>query len=1722
MTISNRSLCVRSVVPPMAALGLLGTVFAACSSDSTSPHTIPAPQSGDASTAADSGDASTRADSSVDHAAATPSTTFEPQLPPAINTLTPKPNVLAATKAQADVVTVKDDSLEFPLESAADVLAWEQGRIVASAPGTGTGYNPFGFARRVVSITQSNGKIIVLTERVGIASLVDGELRFRGDMGGVPVDLSKVDVAWVAKNLYKTFDPFASQPAGIGHLRNNWIVRPLPGGGPGQPSWFGDAIDALYDVGQSVYEACSDGVCTIYNTVADFARSLMPPYSGSIDISPNMSLPKMVIPIVQDLNVQRTITTKKGVELKLFLRGNVNVNAQVETLNPAFTFGFKTGNALTFLSPVAAAMAAEYSVDVHARLKGNVGLEADFEAGIGTDAAGADAGKTLQQQNLDYAANVISAEKKALFGDPAFEPSATFTKTLLQGRPLVQVFMAGPVPVVITETMQLDLACGFEAKASVKTTVDLAVDSSVRFAAKYKDFRPSIETPSFELNPTVSTSVLGSGSIVAHCGLIPRINVFVYDSVGVFVGLRGSMVAEGKYESTCSPNSTAPDGKVSLKVGPNVGVPLGIRVQPPFSSFAGSAVPGYETPTLEAYSHDFGTIYSHEWPVPGIGFCTPLCGNGMRDEGDDPQNPTETDVDCGGECVAQCDRGKRCEENEDCKEPYVCINKVCADNSSAASCANGVRDSDEADIDCGGLCPAKCAVGKHCSQGTDCASQACKAGAWGSGLCVASKCENGVRDVVCDGDNCAESGVDCGGPCPAKCRTGQLGAVAKDCESGFSDGSLCVARACDQDGSCQLCNAGSWDHDNDSATACLEKRACGRNEYYKDPGARDRDRTCAACPPGSIPVTTGEMALRFLTCTPCESGTYPGDAVCLPKGICGAGTFIANPDSTSEQSICTPCAAGTYNRLQDNARSCSPCPAGNYRDHPTSCTPCPAGTWDHDGDSASPCQDWQKCAPGERATPGSTTSNATCTPCAAGTRGVGDNCVACEAGTYSSAGARECTPCAAGTYAAAGASSCTPCAAGTHSERHACVACFAGTYSSAGAAECTMCAAGTFAAVGSSTCTACPTGTWDQDHDPGSPCVDQSTCPAGTFVQAGGSATANRACASCEAGTFSSGPNAASCTACAAGTSAGANATSCTPCAAGTYAAAGAGSCEACSSDTWDHDNNPATACAAKTACSAGTRVDSAGSATANRTCTSCAAGTFSSGPNAASCTACAAGTSAGANATSCTPCAAGTYAAAGAGSCEACSSDTWDHDNNSATACVAKFTCSVGMQIDSPGSATADRTCTPCTAGKFSSGTNAVSCTDCSAGTYSGAPGAASCSACTAGTYAPAGSSTCTECLSESWDHDSNPATACAERAACAAGTRVDNPGSATVNRTCADCSAGTYSSLLNVPSCEACPPGTYAAAKSATCATCPAGTADHDEDPATPCLATDGLVLVHQFGTASADTAYSVSADVVGNVYTVGSTGGALGGPMSGAVDAFVHKITTAGTEVWTKQFGGGSTTHTYANSVKASLDGSVYVVGQTDGALAGKSNSGGIDAFIRAYNSNGDEKWTVQFGTANDDVVRSVAVDSDGGIYVVGYTTGDLGGTSAGGKDGIIRKFDSTGAVLWTRQFGSSGDDDAFSVAADSGGNASHCGQALLQRRQPAQVRQRRDPCLGTERLRCDSQCRGRRLQRQCLRSRGYAVWGRRRNEHHGLQVQPHRECACDHRCVWHRGR
>ena len=187
-------------------------------------------------------------------------------------------------------------------------------------------------------------------------------------------------------------------------------------------------------------------------------------------------------------------------------------------------------------------------------------------------------------------------------------------------------------------------------------------------------------------------------------------------------------------------------------------------------------------------------------------------------------------------------------------------------------------------------------------------------------------------------------------------------------------------------------------------------------------------------------------------------------------------------------------------------------------------------------------------------------------------------------------------------------------------------------------------------------------------------------------------------------------------------------------------------------------------------------------------------------------------------------------------------------------------------------------------------------------------------------------------------------------------------------------------------------------------------------------------------QFGTTAEEMAGGIATDSEG-ITVVGTTSGDLKGDLQGPSDVVVRRYDRSGHVLWTRQFG----TVAQDWGIDVAADGSgITVLGATDGEFGTADTGDGIkDLFIRRYDRAGNHLWTRQFGTDEDEEPGAIAADSTG-VIVVGTTRGALTGTNApDDHDAIVRRYDRSGNVVFTRQFGTAAGDTADAVAIDGAG-------------------------------------------------------------------------------------
>ncbi len=140
------------------------------------------------------------------------------------------------------------------------------------------------------------------------------------------------------------------------------------------------------------------------------------------------------------------------------------------------------------------------------------------------------------------------------------------------------------------------------------------------------------------------------------------------------------------------------------------------------------------------------------------------------------------------------------------------------------------------------------------------------------------------------------------------------------------------------------------------------------------------------------------------------------------------------------------------------------------------------------------------------------------------------------------------------------------------------------------------------------------------------------------------------------------------------------------------------------------------------------------------------------------------------------------------------------------------------------------------------------------------------------------------------------------------------------------------------------------------------------------------------------------------------------------------YLVKTNSDGDKLWHKTYGGAYSDRGY--SIQITADGGYIISGSSEA----HTGSGGLDIYLVRTDSAGDTLWTRTYGGSQHDEGETVIITEDQGYMIAGYTDS----YGAGNHDFYLIRTDSSGDILWTRTYGGTGDDLAWSVAAtpDSG--------------------------------------------------------------------------------------
>ncbi len=145
------------------------------------------------------------------------------------------------------------------------------------------------------------------------------------------------------------------------------------------------------------------------------------------------------------------------------------------------------------------------------------------------------------------------------------------------------------------------------------------------------------------------------------------------------------------------------------------------------------------------------------------------------------------------------------------------------------------------------------------------------------------------------------------------------------------------------------------------------------------------------------------------------------------------------------------------------------------------------------------------------------------------------------------------------------------------------------------------------------------------------------------------------------------------------------------------------------------------------------------------------------------------------------------------------------------------------------------------------------------------------------------------------------------------------------------------------------------------------------------------------------------------------------------NGNNDVYLIKTDSNGYTQWQRTFGGINVDQSF--SVKQTRDSGLVIAGYTN-----SFGHGGYDMYVIRTDRNGDTLWTKTYGGSNWDFAYSIDTTNDGGFIVAGGTYS----YGKGDEDMYLVKLNALGDTLWTKTYGGLHQEEIASVhqTADSG--------------------------------------------------------------------------------------
>ena len=676
------------------------------------------------------------------------------------NDLLVRHSVVVAAPAVTAQVKIEPDRLRVPVAGNEALLALTPGAPFIGAPATaaqrasGQSNNVLGFLRKVKSVSQVDGEIVIETQPAHIEDVMVGAASL-----SFPKEVTEINIGDEV-DLYKIIPDLPAPLTGTTLLPKAHKRRDSSGA-------VGTKKGAL---SQDLSENLGYGF----------------DYEFDLDLL-DLDEPIELGPV--DLTVE----------------GTGQVHAIAELFVGAF---LKLSIEETWLDPIPH---VTYFF-AGAGGKADLGVDIDVNAKISITAStdGGDKDKEGEEAKKDLSSKPIEKRSGHKASKPGEKGEGDKKEEFSIGKPK---YYQGPeilgIPTVLVLTVEAK--CDFTIYGEIDATASAELSYDAVYGIEYNDGNWGVHQPAgFQKKFGWDLRNVGGGAEV-DCEIGPRVDWLFADIGGPFIEAKAGLKGSGVYTSICpDPGKIVKPQQAQGKIDAEVDIGVTATVGVGINLFVWSTE--WSTDLLDTW----WTLWSDSWGIPyGFGTCPTDCFNGQQDDyetgvdcggqavggacpgckfgGVCEANPDcgvgflcqggacgnlncqtgkqeayETDVNCGGLCGTAgfgCASGKKCVVNGDCDsqncDPFT---KLCG----IQQCNNGVRDWWETDVDCGGnYCPA-CTAGQTCTNQKDCsAGNTCVGnGQFGDtsfGICQPPNCDlvpyfsgawaqkGDMTDVMCGG-----------------------------------------------------------------------------------------------------------------------------------------------------------------------------------------------------------------------------------------------------------------------------------------------------------------------------------------------------------------------------------------------------------------------------------------------------------------------------------------------------------------------------------------------------------------------------------------------------------------------------------------------------------------------------------------------------------------------------------------------------------------------------------------------------------------------------------------------------------------------------------------------------------------------------------------------------------------------------------------------------------